>query len=227
MLTYNEAKAIYDRCRDKTKGARLDGRSTRLVQHVDGFGILYHNTSVVVIHPNNTYTLNTGGYFTKTTKERINLYSPASLSQRKYIWYLGEGTAYSDGMRVNSKGEPDGFGCAPNAEQSIKIDIMLGRIDEYVAKYAKALESKQIPAPSGGDCWGCSMHDVATGKPMLGDGHLDEHLKESYLVPSLLVNALKANGYNPAYVNPWNGLTTNTSTFKRALKAYLRKALCK
>jgi len=38
--------------------------------------IKLHNTYVVKIHADGTYTLNSGGWQTATTKDRINQYSP-------------------------------------------------------------------------------------------------------------------------------------------------------
>lgn len=50
-------------------------------------GILLHGTYVVKIHPDNSATLNSGGWRTATTKDRINTYSPVKIFQDKYQWY--------------------------------------------------------------------------------------------------------------------------------------------
>lgn len=41
------------------------------------YGVRYHQTYVVKIHPDNTYTLNSGGWHTVTTRDRINEFAPA------------------------------------------------------------------------------------------------------------------------------------------------------
>lgn len=50
--------------------------------------ITLHRTQIVTIHADNTYTLNSGGWRTSTTKNRINNFSPAQLYQHKHEWYV-------------------------------------------------------------------------------------------------------------------------------------------
>lgn len=66
-------------------------------------GIMLHSTYVVKIHPDNTYTLNSGGWQTLTTKDRINQYSPVRVYQRKYEWFVkinGKEYPFMEGMVV-------------------------------------------------------------------------------------------------------------------------------
>jgi len=65
-------------------------------------GIALHGTTVVCIHPDNSATLNTGGWHTSTTKDRMNKYSPVRVYQCKGEWYLNnnDNTPYVDGMTV-------------------------------------------------------------------------------------------------------------------------------
>lgn len=66
--------------------------------------IKLHNTYVVKINPNGTYTLNSGGWQTSTTKDRINQYSPVRVYQRKFEWYIslnGKEYPFMDGMVVS------------------------------------------------------------------------------------------------------------------------------
>ena len=63
-------------------------------------GIMLHSTYVVKIHPDNSATLNSGGWHTSTTKDRINQYSPVRVYQRKGQWYLESGEEYEDGVVV-------------------------------------------------------------------------------------------------------------------------------
>lgn len=44
--------------------------------------VRYHETNVITIHPDNTYTLNTGGWCTATTKRRMMDLCPAV----RFIW---------------------------------------------------------------------------------------------------------------------------------------------
>jgi len=63
-------------------------------------GIMLHSTYVVKIHPDNSATLNTGGWYSSTTKDRMNKYSPVRVYQRKGQWYLESGEEYEDGVTV-------------------------------------------------------------------------------------------------------------------------------
>lgn len=63
-------------------------------------GIMLHSTYVVRIHPDNSATLNTGGWYSTTTKDRMNKYSPVRVYQRKGQWYLENGEEYEDGVTV-------------------------------------------------------------------------------------------------------------------------------
>lgn len=62
-------------------------------------GVRLHATDVVVAHPDGSVTLNSGGYRTVTTKDRINRFLPkgydeggwrwtVSVFQRDYVWYI-------------------------------------------------------------------------------------------------------------------------------------------
>ena len=101
-MTFDECKKIMARCRMGEK--RLGGRNTVLYK-VDehSFAVCYHNTEVVIIHDDGSYTLQTGGYKSMTTKARINEYSPAGIQQRKFEWYL-DGKYFKSGCRVDSNG---------------------------------------------------------------------------------------------------------------------------
>lgn len=221
-MNYNEAKALFNKAKSKDRGYRMPGRKgkTRLVKTQDGFGIQYVGTVVVEINSKNEYTLNSGGYSTRTTKERIGMYSPASIYQRNFQWYVtvnGVEAPFQDGMKITAKR----IVTQTKAQSTEHLD----QIKAYVAEFIKAIEVKVVPQPSGGDCWACCM--VTQDGKTLGDtsmhDHIKHHIEESYFVPSLLVNAIREAGYNPAFVNPWNGFLNNNDTFKRALTRYLIK----
>lgn len=81
--------------------------------------VSYHGTKVVTAHADGTFTLNSGGYRTPTTKDRINEYSPARVWQERGVWYLAgrnqDGSLdwskagrvkFFDGIRVDASGVP-------------------------------------------------------------------------------------------------------------------------
>lgn len=58
------------------------------------YGIQYHKTVIFGIHEDGTYFFNNGGYFTATTKKRINdclvkVGSFGQIVQKSFKWYMG------------------------------------------------------------------------------------------------------------------------------------------
>jgi hypothetical protein len=109
MLTFNEAANLINRGRN---GVKKLSNNTYLERVDDNtFAVRLHATNVVLIHSKGSYTLNSSGWRTVTTKARINEYSPARLYQEKGQWYLDyQGCSYvfTDGMKVNWNGQPVG-----------------------------------------------------------------------------------------------------------------------
>ena len=84
------------------RGQRKVGNNTYAYILLDGsVAIELHGTKVIIIHPDDSVTLNSGGYRTSTTKKRINKYSPMKVYQKNYTWYLDNGTEFEDNMVVS------------------------------------------------------------------------------------------------------------------------------
>jgi len=68
-------------------------------------GVMLHSTYVVKINTDNTYTLQTGGWYTVTTKDRINQYVSGRVYQADGQWYYkhtnGKTYEFIDGMVVS------------------------------------------------------------------------------------------------------------------------------
>jgi hypothetical protein len=98
-MTHSEAiKMVHGKTK---KNSRKVGNNTYAEILPDGsVGIMLHSTYVVKIHPDKSATLNSGGWHTPTTKDRINQYSPVRVYQRKGQWYLESGDEYEDGVVV-------------------------------------------------------------------------------------------------------------------------------
>ena len=84
---------------------RKIGNNTYLEQIDEVFIVRLHNTDIIKIYPNNTQAISSGGWQTSTTKNRINEYSFASISQQKGTWFLRNGEKFFDGMIVDSDGQ--------------------------------------------------------------------------------------------------------------------------
>ena len=117
MMTYIEAVSLLQTARSPENGKPLEN-NTRLFRLPNShMAIRLHETDVVTISPDNVYTLNTGGWRTVTTKDRINRYSPAQVWQRNKIWYIADGPDelfFEEGMQV-SLSERDDTGCSPRS----------------------------------------------------------------------------------------------------------------
>lgn len=204
----------------------------------DTFGVRLHATDVVQIHFDDTYTLNSGGWRTRTTKDRINSYSPARVWQRNSIWYVGDGIIFEDGMKVDSTGNPIGeFQSTTKVEEKKrKLDKM---VKQYIDGFAKSVSGKGINDPSGGDCWGCyfglgeyskvksQQVDKPIGPELMGLDHLVSHFEDKYYVPSLVFKAIMDRGYRVPEVI-WHSIQSDlkegkTTQLKDVLRAYFRK----
>lgn len=180
-------------------------RATRIIRLNDNkIGLRYHNTDVVVYEPD-WMSLYSGGWFTVTTKARINAALPnnVTLWQEKGVWYLsfrdkgevgwsgGTQCVFEEGLQISYEGtllsEAELFSKDTLKEMRQKTR----RIKKYVNAFMDALEAGQIEKPSGGDCWAClALLNNPDEESPLGHSHLDLHIEESYFVPSLLYAAL-------------------------------------
>lgn len=120
MLTYKEARGIMERARNGRRKLEnntwLERRTTDAPKdgtYKSAYAVRLHNTDVVTLHPDGSYTLNSGGWRTVTTKDRINRYAPGNVFQSNGEWFYSWGDPrnhteiyFCDGMRVAASGEP-------------------------------------------------------------------------------------------------------------------------
>jgi len=182
-------------------------------------------TDVVTILPDGAAVLNTDGYRTKTTKERINdILRMRGLRFRLFAdkgWRLTrtkkDGTwpkkplsiRFADGIILGR----DGSVTLPQGVRD--TDKLRSDLDERIVKYSKLVAEtlrKGWLVPDNGDCWPCRLVDeggVAWGD-MRGstDGHehLRNHLEEGYVHGSLVWNAYREGNFgNPAVAFSMDG----------------------
>ena len=115
-MTYTEAKALIQTARSRNNGKPL-ACHTRLMDRGTYFAIRYHSTNIIEICSNGAYYLNSGGWQTATTKNRINRYMPFGwyLWQKDFQWYIsspgglkGSKTyIFCDGFRIGPRGGCD------------------------------------------------------------------------------------------------------------------------
>lgn len=197
IKSYDQAAAFLG-----NKSDRPFAHNTRITRcnHINNSVIeaTYHGN--VVARFFNGYTeYSSCGWKTPTTKERINWFLPEGwgLYQEKSVWYLidrsgGWETAsryiFKDGIYITSDKQ---VGNAGDANQYDETKKLIKRIKVYVDGWLDAFFAGNVPAPSNGDCWGCAMTSVTTGKTVMGSSHLVDHMDEQYYVPSLLMRAME------------------------------------
>lgn len=205
--SYESAIAFLSGGRNKT--SRPIENNTRIEKRGEDYAVVLHSTDVVTYHEDGSVTLNSGGWFTITTKDRINrhmgipgirVYSDLG---RWFIYSRGEKICrFFDGITITKSGTI----LNPRSESleerlTLAEEKMRQSITRYIDGYFEAMEAGKMPLPSGGDCWDCSMivsDGPDKGKPIgdVKDGdHLLSHIKDRYYVPSLLWNAVGARGY--------------------------------
>jgi hypothetical protein len=88
------------------KGRKRLGNNTFLHRiDPETLAVRLHETDVVLIHSDGTYTLDSGGWRTVTTKDRMARYSPGRIGARDGAWFVGS-IPYHDGIKIGSDGDP-------------------------------------------------------------------------------------------------------------------------
>lgn len=237
---------------------RLGGRDSRklenntyLKRRADGtLAVMLHATDVVTYHPDGRIVLDSGGWRTVTTKDRLNKYAPLHLWARNGQWLVGYYTGdwketinqadiYQDGMTINPDGSLSGVLTAAQAKAEQKLRA---QVRTYAKNYMAALKAGKVPAPSAGDCWFCALKEEKTGKPLGeladrgGNGHMVAHIKEKYYVPSLAWNAARAFGLGNYYqfnIAAYQGMTQDKpiksdfadQTVEKSIRRYVYREL--
>ena len=107
MLTFKEAEQLILRGRGGKK--KLENNTYLERESEDEFGVVLHSTTIVRIFRDGSYILDSGGWHTVTTKDRMNRYAmnryaPHGVSQCKYVWYV-KGKRFYDGIKILPNGE--------------------------------------------------------------------------------------------------------------------------
>lgn len=206
MQSYTDADSeLTGRCKERRKVAN----NTWAERRPNGdIAIRLHATDVVTYSPDGSITLNTGGWFTVTTKERMNRFTPFGISSVKGEWqvalrnplyrphydgdhrdnpYWSDPVPYRDGMRFDGTrwhGIPD-----PDevlAERA-RRNALRKEINAFVKSITPDDIVRQFNHPEG-DCWGCAFG--------LGGGDcLADHVKERYFHLALARRAVTDRGY--------------------------------
>lgn len=221
------------------------GNNTYLVRHGDTIALQLHATYVVIYEPDKI-RLETGGWLTVTTKDRINHGLPSgwSITSEKGTWYLREGgwsnartvVRYTDGItliRERGTWQVDPRTTLPYEDQH-REDRHNAAMRKLITKYLKGLTPDVLAkawSTTAGDCILCRIGDtedvgrgedrpryVSIGDKMGDTQHLIEHMVEGYYVGHLFMSALSEAGYIAH-------TSHSVETTKRVTRAYLARRL--
>ena len=193
------------------KTARLLCGNTLKIEYEDGStAIRFHDTDIITRIGEKTI-LNTNGFKTNTTKERISEFSDFHIKQNDWKWYVHgkDGKIYDfyDGMEFKNG--------IPLKEKHHKGT---NRIKKLISEYGKEMKKmKELPPPDNGDCLVCRFG-------LGGNDHLISHIEEKYIHGSLIVTAMKDCGYGHVQISTHYHMKLYDSMI-RITTRYLKKNL--
>lgn len=194
-----EGRALWD---FESKAARLDGKNTLryTVFNTPGIAsesVIYHKTRILVCRYDNQIqsrplldvSINTGGFNTVTTRERLNRFLPSGWSVYTDSGFLYVRTPAGVFPHVDcATFKPDGNPCKPELHKDSRaVAVALKR---KIDRFARLIDSKGFPEPSSGDPWIIDWNPRAIGESVLIDW-----LDSEYLNGSLVVHAMRRKGW--------------------------------
>lgn len=244
--TYSRALGMVRHART---GKLLDrkklGNNTWATLDDDGIvSVVLHSTAVVSFSPDGVVTLNSGGWRTVTTKERMNRYAPGvRVSSNRGVWHLGLGSGdvscpFYDGIQYHGDTMElmsDPLAVLEQQGRDEKRKEVRKAVKGWVARLMADPDARNDLADKlegqdfGGDCLYCrrvSRDDgthAALGDELGGHDHLELHLEEDYFVPLLFVNAAIEKYGERAGVNA--ALLATPVELRRGERLSLQKAL--
>jgi hypothetical protein len=220
IRSYEQAKTFWD-----TRRKRKLGNNTYLVETGEGIGVRLHTTVVVEFTPDRAI-LNSGGWKTSTTKDRIDAYMPIGhlLWQDGGVWFVGKGyedpepVVFADGMYLQTQAS---VWC--NTGGPAKAHRLFRKsVRTYAKRFVVALARGQVPKPSSADCLVCRSGQKQSD-------HIRSHLEENYFVPSLCQNACNEFGVSQAartwLWEIWAGSTNGHTCWEATAKEQIENAI--
>jgi len=214
-------KEILAGCIKEVKLAKIIDNNTLKIEYADNtIAIRLHDTDILTF-VKNKIIVNSGGWDTPTTRDRINKYSPLRIYRDKGLPYIN-GFSFYDGIIFNKEGKLLSKKKPHNTKK-------INKLKAQIKGYCNLITKDNLPLPSNGDCWFCLM--ITDKGETLGDtisntDHLFQHIKEGYLHGSILVNSMKFAGFDNRRIGFHYQLKV-IDTFKRNLRKYLIKKLIK
>ena len=172
------------------------GNNTFEIEYSNGdIAIRLHYTNIITVKPNGNIILNSGGWKTNTTKDRINKYLNTylkgknwNISQVNYNWQLQKWgykngkysllavKSFFDNMELTPEGET-----LNRTENNNLSNQDISKYKKAINKYVNLIDKMDtLPIPSNGDCWHCllkSQNDKNLGDELKSIDHLINHFE--------------------------------------------------
>ena len=139
------------------KSKFVDQNTLKIEYENGSSSIRFHNTDIITFNPDNTIVLNSGGYRTITTKERINKFAPVNIFQKNGLWYLANNNNYPhnfddaylfyDNCIINNEGKL--LSKPLNNEKTI---VKVKKLKKQINDYCNLITKDNLPYPDNGDC---------------------------------------------------------------------------
>lgn len=196
---------------------------------------IYHETRILVVTYDNqiqcrpilSVMINTGGFNTITTRERLNRFLPPAWSVQTHNGVLFVKTPAGtfsnvDGAEYNGDGSPKNPALHKN---EMAETLRIKKLIDAMAKKLARMES--LPLPGGGDPW-----FVEWGNPeKIGKETLVDWLESCYINGSLLLGAMKRKGRNDYVLSlvysekPSSGRHSWRNQLRRDVRAFFKAGL--
>jgi len=175
-MTYDDLDdQLTGRCRERRKIAN----NTWAERRGDAVAVRLHDTDILTFHRDGRIVFDTGGWFTVTTKERMNRYTPAHIWSEQGVWFVN-GEPYADGCTLHPDGTLTG-----TAEQSALDRQKKLRSD--INRWVRSITPEQVVDAFDnhqGDCFLCRF-----GQTYCVPSHLEEHYFHAHLVKRAVEDA--------------------------------------
>lgn len=202
---------------------RKIGNNTWLERRGTDIAVRYHATDIITLHSAGTVTLATGGWFTVTTKARLNDFlfrHGITVVSVRGDWFLsvnGQRYPFYDGVRFDLA-SPLFVGSDELDAQRRKNDETYAAIKRFVRKLTPErwaeIKDDAEKNGAGGDCWFCLFgfsEDLE---------HLHSHVEEDYHHFTLVARAFEDARYGPVAV--W---ILDLRSVRQVLRRYLASRL--
>lgn len=175
--------------------------------------VRHHFTDIIVTHKDGTTELDTGGWRSKTTRERIERHSPYRIWTDDGDWFLmdagGDMCPFDDGMVMPRDMEVSNAQKAETRETMLDEMAPLKNVEKLVRQYMRMFKGgyvRQKDKATAGDCMFCLVghHHVP---------HTEQHIREGILTQSIHD---RAKEYNMTK-SDGSRTTTNPSTLRHYL----------